>query len=167
MPSREKEPQLYADYLKERIYASFTGLAIVLVVSAGGHPDSRHALLALVLGVIGIVVAGLVADIVSHLLLHEHLPNRTEMAGLVKIAGGGLSTAGVPAILLFLAFIDVMDLHAALVASTYVYVITLALIGWLAVRRSKLTGLQRIVVLAVLVGLGFAVVGVQTLAKSV
>lgn len=60
-----------------------------------------------------------------------------------------------------------MDFDAALRAAAIVYVVTLAVIGWLAVRRSNLSGGLRLVVLGILVGLGFAVIGLQILAKSV
>ena len=50
----------FVSYLKERVYATFTGLAIVLVVATGDHPEADHALIALVLGVLGITAAGFV-----------------------------------------------------------------------------------------------------------
>jgi len=167
IPDRATEPAAHADYLRERIYATFTGLAIVLVVTNSGHPEARHAFLALLLGVAGIVVAGLVAEILSHLLLHQNLPSRAEMRMLLRIAGGGLSTVVVPGILLLLALLDRMELEAALRASSIVYIVTLAVIGWLAVRRSQLKGWVRLAVLVGLVALGFAVLGLQILAKSV
>lgn len=166
-PDRATEPQAYTDYLRERIYATFTGLAIVLVVGNADHADPRHGFFALVLGVVGIVVAGLVSDVVAHLMMHQSLPSRTEARTLAAIAGGGLSTVVAPGILMLLALLEVMDVDAALRAAAIVYVATLGVIGWLAVRRSNLSGGLRLVVLGILVGLGFAVIGLQILAKSV
>ncbi|WP_157681736.1 hypothetical protein [Microbacterium pygmaeum] len=44
-------------YFKERIYATFTGLAIVLVATVSDHPTPAHSALLLVLGVLGITAA--------------------------------------------------------------------------------------------------------------
>lgn len=153
-------------YFKERIYATFTGLAILLVVGSSGHPDPQHATLALILGVIGIVVAGFVADVISHLAVHQHLPTGRDLRILLRIAGGALSTVIVPGILLALAWAGVLDLEAAIRASVIVYIVTLGLVGWFAVRRSLLPWWKQLIVLAGLILLAFAAIGIQILAKS-
>lgn len=162
----EGDMDAVALYFKERIYATFTGLAIVLVVGSAGHPDARHATLALVLGVLGIVVAGFVADVISHLAVHQHLPSGRDLRILLRISGGALSTVIVPGILVGLAWMGVMDLEAALTASAVVYVATLAVVGWFAVRRSMLVWWKQLVVLAGLVLLALLAVALQILAKS-
>lgn len=166
-PDRESEPVTYAAYLRERVYASFTGLAIVLVVSGSDHPEAQHAFLALVLGVVGIVVAGFVSEVVSHMLTHQVTPDRAEGRHLLRVAGGGLATLTVPAVLLGLAWIGVLDLGFALDLAAFGYVATLGIIGWLAVRRSRLSPRGRLIVFALLLGLGLLVILLQTLAKSV
>lgn len=166
-PIREADAPTMTAYLRERIYATFTGLALVLVVGASDHVDPAHAFLTPVLGVVGIVLAGLVSDMLSHLVAHQTLPSRAEMGTLLRIAVGGLMTVAVPALLLLLAWLDVMPVEAALTASAMIYVITLALIGWLAVRRSSLSWPRKFLVLGVLVGLGMLVIAIQILAKSV
>src|SRR5690349_15760521 len=100
----------FVRYFKERVYATFTGLAIILVVSASGHAEPDHAFFALVLGVIGITAAGFVSDVVSHLAVHQEFPSGAEFAVLLRIAGGALSTVVVPGILILLAWFDVMQL---------------------------------------------------------
>lgn len=154
-------------YLKERVYATFTGLAIVLVVTGDAEADAPHALIALVLGVIGITVAGFVSDIVSHLAVHRSLPDRAELRILGGVAGGALSTVVVPVVLLLLAWAGVLHVHASLRAVTIVYILTLGVIAWLAVRRAELSGGQKLLALAMLIVLGLAVVGLQILAHAV
>jgi hypothetical protein len=156
----------FVKYFKERVYASFTGFAIVLVVAAGEHPDAAHLLSALVLGVVGIVSAGFVSDVIAHLAVHRTLPSSREWWLLARIAGGGLGTAVAPALLLAGALLDLIPQDAALVAVSVIYLVTLALIGWLAVRRSQLVWWMQLIVLAVLVALGLAVLGIQSLAHS-
>jgi len=159
--------EAYVLYFKERVYATFTGLAIVLVVAANDHADAEHALLALVLGVLGITAAGFVSDVISHLAVHQTFPVGADLVILLRVAGGAISTVITPGILLLLAWLDVMPLDAALRASSIVYIVTLGVIGWFAVRRSRLTWAKQLLVLGILIALGFAVIGLQTLAHSI
>lgn len=154
-------------YLKERTYATFTGLAIVLVVDSGGHVDARHAFLALVLGVVGIVVAGTVSEFTAHLVVHRGPPHGAELAAMARVAGGAVATVVLPAVLLGLAWAQVLPVGVAVDIVKWTYIATLAAIGLLAVRGGHLSLRYRVIVLSVLVGLGLAVVGVQALAKSV
>ena len=116
-------------YLRERIYATFTGLAIILVIAGSDHEDADHALLALLFGVIGITIAGLVSDVVSHLAVEGEFPHGRDWIVLTRVAGGGLSTVAVPGGLLFLGWLEIIDLSTAISAAAIVYVVTLALIG--------------------------------------
>lgn len=115
---------------------------------------------------LGIVVAGFVADIVSHLAVHQHLPDGRDMRILLRIAGGALSTVIVPGILLILAWSGVLELEGAIRASVIVYLVTLGLVGWFAVRRSLLPWWKQLLVLAVLIVLALGAVFIQILAKS-
>jgi len=153
-------------YFKERIYATFTGLAILLVVGAEAHTDASHALIALVLGVVGIVAAGCIAEVIAHLTVHQHLPDAAEWRMLGRTAAGALSTAIVPAILLLLALFDRMPVGAALRSATIVLLVTLVLIGWLAIRRSSLVWWQQLLTLVTLPAFGGVVILVQVLAHS-
>jgi hypothetical protein len=161
------DTEVYTAYFKERVYATFTGLAIALVVSGDGeHGEPQHAFLAVVLGVLGITIAGFVSDIVSHLAVEGGFPHGRDLRVIIRIAGGALGTVVTPGILLLLAWMDVLGLAGALRATVIVYLATLGIIGWMAVRRSRLAWWQQVVALALLVALGFGVVGLQTLAHS-
>src|SRR4051812_50082596 len=93
-----------AERLRERIYVTFTSLAVVLTLRAHVEELSAgRAALTLVIVVSGTLLAVLVADFVSHLMVHEKLPSEREfrhmLAGVVGPAGG----AGPPPPLLRLA----------------------------------------------------------------
>jgi hypothetical protein len=60
--------------LKERIYASFTGLAILAAVSGTDHATSAEALLSVGIGVLGISAAGFLAEVVAHQVTYQRLP---------------------------------------------------------------------------------------------
>lgn len=154
-------------YLKERVYATFTGLAIVLVLASGvEHHDAADALFSLVIGVAGITLAGLVAEMIAHLAAHGAFPDEAGWRTMLRIAWGSLLTVATPAILLILAVFGVMHVETSLRVSTIVYLVTLGLSGWFAVRRARLSLWQQLVALAALVLLGAVVIGVQVLAHG-
>jgi hypothetical protein len=156
-----------AAYFKERVYATFTGLAIVLVTVAGEHAEAGHAFLALVLGVLGITAAGFASEVISHLAVHRTFPDRGEFARMLRVAGGAMGTVVIPGAILALAWAGVFETEPALRACVVVLIATLAVIGWLAVRRSHLPWWQQFVALALLLALGFVVIGLQTLAHAI
>lgn len=153
-------------YYKERVYATFTGLAIVLVVAFAEHRTHGHALLALVLGVAAITVAGFVSEIIAHLAVHRNFPTPREFGVLLRISGGAVATAVIPASLIVLAWLGIVPLLFALYGAAAVYTATLVVIAWFAVRRSELQWWKQLLVLVALVGLGLAVIGIQTLAHG-
>lgn len=154
-------------YFKERVYATFTGLAIVLVLAASDHPTPEHSFFAVLLGVLGIAAAGFVSDVISHLAVHREFPDRRGWLILLRIGGGAFGTVVLPLILIGLAWAGVIGLDAALRAATIVYLATLAVIGWFAVRRSRLQWWEQLVALLILVALGLGVISLQTLAHSI
>ncbi|WP_211368134.1 hypothetical protein [Microbacterium rhizomatis] len=163
----EGRDDAFVMYFKERVYATFTGLAIVLVVWASGHAEADHAFFALVLGVLGITAAGFVSDVISHLAVHQEFPSGTELRILFQVAGGALGTVLIPGILFVLAWVEVISVDAALRASLIVYIVTLAVVGWFAVRRSHLIWWKQLLVLLVLIALALLVVLLQALGHSV
>lgn len=73
---------------------------------------------------------------------------------------------GLAVVLLALAAFGVLGLDTALRAASTVYIATLGLVGWVAVRRSRIAWWQQLLALAILMALGLAVVGLQILAHS-
>lgn len=157
----------FVQYFKERVYATFTGLALVLVLANSEHPEPARSFWVLALGVLGITVAGFVAEVISHLAVHRDFPDATGWLVLLRVAGGALGTAVVPLALIALAWIGVWSVESALLAATIVYIATLVVIGLLAVRGSRLVWWKQLVALGILLVLGLVVVGLQTLAHSV
>ncbi|GAA2978225.1 fatty acid desaturase [Microbacterium terrae] len=153
-------------YFKERVYATFTGLAIVLVV-AGKHPEPQHAFLALVFGVLGIVVAGFVSEIVGHLVVHGGFSSRAELIVPLRVASAALGTVVLPAALVGAAWLGWIEIDAALRIASWIYIGTLVVIGLLVVRGARLRWWQTLLALGLLVALALLVLLLQTLAKSV
>ncbi|WP_146076980.1 MULTISPECIES: hypothetical protein [unclassified Rathayibacter] len=150
--------------LKERVYATFTGLAVVMIYLVGDHPDAVHALQSLVISIIGISAAGFVAEVIAHQVVHAATPSRAESGTMLRIAGGALASASLPVLALGAAALGWIDATVALRIGAGVYVATLAGIALIAVVRAGLSWKESLVSLLGIVGLGVLVVGVLALA---
>lgn len=151
--------------LKEQVYASFTGLAIVTVFALDpDHATPVAALLSLLAGIVGITIAGLAADVLSHLVTHRALPTATEAREMTRVAGAAIASASIALISLGAACVGLFGLRLALQVSVGIYLLTLASIALIAAHRTGLPWRHRLVAFGGLVGLGAIVVGVLVLA---
>ena len=164
-PERPIDEQV--DALQERVYATFTGLAIVLVQHANvEHVTAGRATLTLLVGIVAITAAGFVADVIAHLAVHAAFPDGEEVGRMLRTSGTAIASAGVPLILLALAAFGVFELEGALRAASIVYLVTLGLIGFVAVRRTRVAWWKQLTALGALVALGLGVVLLQQLAHG-
>jgi hypothetical protein len=164
-PDRPVEER--AEALKERVYATFTGLAIVLVqINNVEHLTATRATLTLLVGIIAISAAGFVAEVIAHLAVHQAFPDGGELGRMARVSGTAIASAGVPLILLVLAVLGVFQLEGALRAASIVYLVTLGLIGWFAVRRTRVAWWKQLVSLGILLALGAGVILLQQLAHG-
>lgn len=153
--------------IKERVYATFTGLAIVLVQNSNvEHTTAPQATVTLLVGIVAIALAGFAADLVAHLAAHGGFPRGSEMRDLLRLSGTALGSAAVPLLVLLAAALGWIELRTALTIASIVYVVILGLIGYVAVRRTGLSGWKQLIALGILVGLGGVVVLVQQLAHG-
>ncbi|MFJ2370356.1 hypothetical protein [Microbacterium sp. NPDC087665] len=162
----EAERAARAAHLKERIYLTFASLAVVITLSVHGHVTPGGAATTLIVTVLGTLLAVFTADLVSHLVVHGRLFTQPELRHAVGTSFGALSTVALPFIFLGLAALDVWDTDTALLAGAIALVVSLVVIGWVAVRRIPLTWFQRLVALGAEAVLGLAVIGLQVLAHG-
>lgn len=156
-----------AEALKERVYATFTGLAIVLVQHANvEHVTAARATLTLLVGIVAITAAGFVAGVIAHLAYHSAFPDRDELGRMLRVSGSAIASAAAPLIVLALAAFGVFELEPALRTASILYLVALGLVGYIAVRRTNAAWWKQLVALGILVALGLAVVGLQQLAHG-
>ncbi len=157
-----------AEALKERVYVTFTALAVVLALQSPSEEGLHvgEAVRTLAITVVGTVLAVFVADLVSHLAVHASTPTRTELTRMAAVSFGALGAVVLPVLFLGVAALDVWSLDTALVAATATLVLSLVLIGYLAIRRVPMTWWQRLVALGAESALGLAVVGLELLAHG-
>lgn len=152
--------------LKERVYATFTGLSVLGALLAGGHATPGQAFLELTVAIFAISIAGFLAEVIAHEVSHQRWPTSRELRTMARIALGALGSASAPAVVLLLATFGLIGLNFALWVGVITYAVTLVLIILLASRHMGLRPFQRLASSAMLLGLAFVVVTVLLLAHA-
>lgn len=153
--------------VKERVYATFTGLAIVLVQHANvEHTSAVRATATLLIGVLAISLAGFSADVIAHLAAHAAFPDSAEFGRMLRLTGTAVASASLPLLFLVLAVIEWLTLSTALTLAAASYVLILCLIGLFAVRRTRAAWWRQAIALGILVALGLIVIVIQQLAHA-
>lgn len=161
----EPDAEARAESLKERIYVTFTSLALVLTLNTHASENTPGgAAFTLLIGVVGTLLAVFLADFLSHLTVHALVPTKSELRHMVSVSIGSIGVILLPMIFLGLAALQVWSISVALRASIGVLLATLVVVGYLAVRRISLPVWQKICVLLGEVVIGVAVILLETLA---
>lgn len=154
-----------AQAVKERIYASFTGLAILATLLIGAETHSASgAFLTLLAGIGGISIAGFVADVIAHQVTHEGSPEPDQFRTMARIAGGAFASASIPLLALAIAWIGLITTRTGIQIGLGLYFFTLAGVVLLAARRTKLGWRQQLTALISLTALAVIVIAVLVLA---
>lgn len=160
-------PEARAARLKERVYVTFTALAVLIALTShGGAPSPGPAVLSLLVTTIGILFAGFVADIISHATVRSSLPTASELRHMANVSVGALGAIVGPMILLALAQLGVIETNFALYAGQGLLVAALAFFGLLALHRMQLGPLRTIVLTGILAGIGILAVLLELFAHS-
>jgi len=161
-------PELVADHradrLKERVYVTFTALAVVLALR--GHPEEGHPGRTLLITVLGTLLAAFVADVIAHIAVHQNLPDRRELRMMLGITGSALGGVAAPLVFVWLGSAGVWEIGRSLNAAMVALITALVAIGWIAVRRVRLAWWKKAIVLFAEFVLGFAVIAVELLAHG-
>ena len=156
------ELEQHAERLKERVYVTFTALAVLIALGTHAHEETPgKAALTLFITVAGVLMASFCADLVAHTVVHQGLPHRAELRHLLRVTGGALSAVTVPLLLIGAAGLGWMHLDAALRVGQIVLVVTLGLLAWIALRRVKLPLWQRLLMVVALIAIGALAVGLE------
>ncbi|MFD5258287.1 hypothetical protein ACFWM5_36415 [Streptomyces bobili] len=118
------------DRLKERIYATITMIAVLVGLSFGGV-GAFGAVTTVLTTALGLWLATLVADQQAHRTVHRHLATGHELRRMLYVSSPLLSCAAAPSVLIGLAALNVLSLHAALLTAAGAGVASLFLWGCL------------------------------------
>lgn len=149
----QKPAEERARALKERIYASFTGLAIVVVIYSDlDHTAALDAFLSLMVGIVGIAAAGFVAEVIAHQVTHTDTPSRADLRTMARISSGALASASIPLLALAAACFGWLSVETAVLTGIGLYLATLLWVAFVAVGRTRLRFSQKLIALLVMLG---------------
>lgn len=151
-----------SEALKERVYVTFTALAVTIAFERDAeHATVAGAALALLLTVLGTLLAVFVADVIAHMVRESALPSRAEIAHFTYVSFGSLGVLLAPMAILGLSALGVIGVEPALRAIAVALVATLVVVALFAVRRLHVNPWLKILVLAIMTALGLAVLAIE------
>ena len=166
-PSASESRDQLAERLKERVYVTFTALAVLMALSShGDNPEPGAIALSLLLTTVGVLLAGFAADVIAHSAVHAALPTGPALRHMARVAVGAFGAIVAPLILLFLAGIDAIPVSGAVIASQVVLVVALGAFAFLALRRVDFPVWRKLLLAAALAAVGALVVVIQLAAHS-
>ena len=158
----QRDADLRAEALKERIYVTFTALAVTVSFQRDtAHASVGTAALALFLTVAGTLLAIFVADVIASMVRHSKVPSRHELLHLAYVCVRSLFVLIAPMAVLGLTLLDLIDLATALRLITFVLASTLVVVALVAVRRLRVRLSQKVMVLSVVTALGLGVMALE------
>ncbi|MFC5957961.1 hypothetical protein ACFP51_26900 [Streptomyces pratens] len=146
-------PEVMADRLKERIYATITMISVVIGLSAT-DPGAPGALATVLTTGLGLWAAAFVADTQAHRVLYGRFARGRELRRMLYVSSPLLSCAVGPGVMIALAELGVMSLPTALRTAAGVGIASLFLWGCFGGLRMGAG-----TVIALLAGLVDAVIG--------
>lgn len=161
----EEKAEEKADRLKERVYVTFTALAVLIALASEAEEPGAAALV-LVVTTAGILLAGLAADVISHITSHNSLPSPRELRHMLTVTLSAFGAIVLPLIFLGLAALDVMRLDAALRTGQIVLAISLGVFALAALRKVRLSLWRRLLLAGMLSAVGVAAIALEYLAHT-
>ncbi|MHA7288686.1 hypothetical protein ACX80V_03415 [Arthrobacter sp. MDT3-24] len=163
-PGRSAGPdaQQRSEALKERVYVTFTALAVTIAFERdAAHATVDGAALTLLLTVVGTLLAVFVADVIAYMVRDSSLPSRAELAHLMDVGFGSLGVVVAPMAILGLSALGVIGVAPALRVVAVTLAATLVIVALFAVRRLRVKPWLKILVLAIMAALGLAVLAIE------
>lgn len=151
-----------SEALKERIYVTFTALAVTIASAREAeHVTVGGAALTLVLTVVGTLLAVSTAEYIAQMVRDGEVPDRRDVGHILYVALSSLGVLPAPLVILGLSALGALDLPAALRIISFALVATLVIVTRVAVRRLRVGPGAKLLVLAGVTVLGVAVLAVE------
>ncbi|PUB32075.1 hypothetical protein C8K30_101595 [Promicromonospora sp. AC04] len=163
----DDEREHFAEQLRERVYVSFAALAVILTLLT--HAEGLTAGTAagsVAITAVGTVAAAWLAELIAHLAAHGGFPDRTRLGTMTRTSADALLTLVLPLLALAAAGLGWWEVTTALRVGVGALIVSLVLITWLGIRRTKLPWPARILALGVLAALAVGVVALKLLAHG-
>ena len=156
LPEKRQE---FAEHLRERIYATLTLLAVMVVLWQHPEEHSVWGVIGIILGtVVALWLATIIAARMSYRMVHDTSELEPKFREVVSSASGLLAPAGVPVFFVLLAMLQVMSMKWALSIGILSLVLSLFFFSLYAGRKSS-DSLTKILLYSILqMALGVGVV---------
>ncbi|PPF60368.1 hypothetical protein [Clavibacter californiensis] len=159
---RVPDAEQRSEALKERIYVTFTALAVTIATAREAeHSTAGGAAITLVLTVVGTLLAVSVAEYIAQMVRDGEVPDRRDVGHILYVALSSLGVLPAPLVILGISALGALELHAALRIISVVLAATLVIVTRVAVRRLRVGFGVKLLVLAGVTVLGVAVLGVE------
>ncbi|UOQ59533.1 hypothetical protein MUN76_10770 [Leucobacter rhizosphaerae] len=156
-----------AELLKERIYLSFTSLAVLLAMSShSAELGPAEALTTLLITNAGTLLAVFLADVISGIAIHGRLPTGPELRHKMRVSFGAIGAIITPIALLSVSVFGGWSLQVGLRAAAIALVVGLVVVTRIAIKRVKMSWWMNLLVLSAAALLGIAVIGLELLAHG-
>ncbi|MDV3125811.1 hypothetical protein M1247_12860 [Mycobacterium sp. 21AC1] len=154
------------ELLRERLYGAISCLATLAVLAryTTENTSAWVRVLDVLVAAGGLWAASLLAAFVARLSVEGRAPRGAAALSMVRSSGQILQAAMVPIVILIIGAVGWLDTPTAVWLAMWFLVIEMALIVFLAVRRTALPWWQQALAVLVLTGMGAAVVAIKMIA---
>lgn len=155
-----------AGALRERIYATLTGVATLMLLVIHVEDETvTSSVVSVVIAMTTLWLASLVSEFIAHAATHDTAGDqRSNVRRILFTAGQSLELILFPVVLILLSRTGIWSLRTALILAVSALMATLAIASIYAVRRSSFGSVARGVIVLVELGLGAAVILAKVLA---
>lgn len=152
--------------LRERLYGAISCLATLAVLARYTSEDTSAwaRVLDVAVAAGGLWAASLLAEFVARLGVEGRVPRGAAAWAMLRSSGQILEAAIAPIVILIVSGIGLLETPTAVWLAMWFLVIEMAVIAFLAVRRTNLPWWQRAIAVVTLAALGAAVVAIKMIA---
>ena len=162
--AKQHELHSRVGHLKERIYVTFTLLAVSITLASHVPEHALEAVFTIFVTVLGSVLAALTAELLSHMILHERWLDASELREVLWGSWGALASITPSLLMVASSMLGWVSLQDSLRYSAGLALLSLILIAYMAVRNLRLTVAQQVVAISAEAALGFVVIVLELLA---
>lgn len=156
-----------ADRLREQVYVTFTGLAVIIALQSHAHGlTALGAATTLSITVLGVLSAAFIAEVITHMIVGSALPDRDEVKHMFRSTLGAIGIVVLPILALVLAAFGLWSVTTGLTIASILLIATLVAVVFLAIRRTSIGRWQQLAVLLALALLGVLVLVLEVAAHG-
>jgi len=156
------EPKEFiAELLRERIYATFTLIAVLATIDTK-HTDARHAAFIITGTIIALWAASIVATVMSRRMIFQNTLNHEhEIRHQIRVHAPMLLTLAFPLFLLLLTSLGVLSLSTAITVA--IFSAMLLLVSWSihSARSLHARKIPTLILIVLQVGIGLGIIALK------